>query len=365
MKTDFIRSSVAKLFLCFAPLICHADMKETLRNLAPKDKLPAKYENYKTLSELTAFGNSTIELKFKSDRFYEDRDVGRLPSDLQKNISHYHTAFNNVIVQTYTQLSDHEYQYNSFKLDANGDTIDTYQFVFNTTVKNSSGDETMHEGYFLNKQKGYYVSWALDGDKAQKPFVEVNKDLQWSPEQVNSFFDEVRAKAKLISQTYGHREISLNGNKVDVYNKHYIRNNQWHVLYSIEDTNDEEKIVGRGNASKSVFMRYSTEKEGYIEKDMPNLSLEYFDKQKFFGREVGGSGQSHSFTKYGWSGDAYIHCVLGGDTLAFKQASYLSEEKFATKPEAIFSYYTHPKLKFSLFSDHVRRLYLVKHKTPS
>lgn len=323
------------------------------------EKLPAEFADYKDITNITGFGNYTLE-KFKVP------PSSTVEHSLNK-------ANNTVIIKATTTLNDHTKQYFFYKLDTSGKIVDTYQFTRNLLIAESTGDEQLVDGVFLvNKEKTYYTTWPLNGDRTRKPLVPLNKDLAWSPEKLDEFYADLVKKSTRLDQFAVYEAISPTENKRRVRKVFYLNSTgKWYVLYG---NTLESDYTGKQLPTFNTLFTNFTDTERAFGRYVPpaNISIAYFEKityKKF--ESSGGSNNNAAHMNYLWQGMGYYHVDVGTGTLKFKNQGTLSRtdfkgEDFPPKESLLadFAYYSNPHLSYALFSAN-ETLYLIKHTSPN
>lgn len=138
--------------------------------------LPQEYNDYKTLEEGVSSQHYQIKPFFK---VYHDGTDWQQP--------HFYTTINGDIV---VEMKKENEQYAGYyKLDSNGTITDSISKLART--EENSGKfkdqfpfiEYMYNyanGFLIDEEKQHYNTWAVNGDKENKPLQQLNPDLDWT-----------------------------------------------------------------------------------------------------------------------------------------------------------------------------------------
>ena len=323
------------------------------------EKLPAEYLDYKTIDNISEFENHTIarfQHTIVSDQIRFD-GFGGVPTGVESVIN---TKTNNVIIKVTSKVDDDRLRYSFYKLDIEGNIIDSHEFVRNFLIKENTGDEQMVGATFLvNREMTYYSTWLLDGDKTRKPFIHINQDLAWSDDQVNTFFADMAKKSTRLDEFSIYEKISPQENKKRIRKVYYLNSTgKWYVLYgnSLKNENGSGKRLSGFN---TLFKDFN-ETERFFKRYVPpaNISIPYFEKQKYSKFEAGSNNGSGRYMVYKWEGMAYYQLKVDNDILKFKNMASLSYNDFGGRDKDFppketllskFAYYSNPNLKYTLF----------------
>lgn len=299
-------------------------------NLTNNSKLPNEYENYKEIktNKSIQFGNH--ELKFLCNTY----------PDYKYHIS----SKNNFIV--YTQIG---FDYNYYKLDVNGNLIDTFKYV----GKSEYDKEQIIGENIVNLEKDYYRNWITDGDTLQNSFIKENEKLTWSFNKQLEYFKKIKNETDIYT-------ILLDGTtNINHRSVKYFLNNKWYKLFV------------DGEFPNSDYKSLNEEKIS-INDEAKNIVSVYFQKieiEELTGSVGGGSIQTSS---YYWEGNLFCNLLVGGDTLKFKTPAIVSRSLLTsgdTKADLqkIFEselisrlYYKNDNFNFSLFANDQNALYIIK-----
>jgi hypothetical protein len=334
------------------------------------EKLPAEYIDYKTIDNISEFENHTIARFQHTIRSDQVRFGGfdGVPTGVEHAIN---KTTNNVIIKVTTKIDGDKLKYSFYKLDIEGNIIDSHEFVRNFLIKENTGDEQMVGATFLvNREMTYYSTWPLNGDKTRKPFIHINQDLAWSDEQVNTFYADVAKKSTRLDEFSVYEKINPQENKKRIRKVYYLNSTgKWYVLYG---NSLKEDYSGKGLSGFNTLFKDFTETERFFKRYVPpdNISVPYFEKQTYSKYEAGNHNGSGTYMVYTWEGMAYYQLKVGNDTLKFKNKASLSYDDFGGRDKDFpaketllpkFAYYSNPNLKYSLFSVN-DMIYVIKNK---
>lgn len=319
------------------------------------EDLPPEFAAYKSLDEITAFGQYTVEA-------FSIPAKSRIEHGINKTT-------NNVIIEVATDIDDTTRDYVFYKLDKTGRTIDSHRFSRSILIANDTGEEQLVEGVFLvNTKKSYYTTWPLDGDTTKKPFIAVNQDLAWSAEQVDAYYQDIVKKSARLADVETWEKTPDHKNQKRIRKAYYLnKTGKWYVLYGNSLRGD---YTGKDVNGTNTLFKDFTDVERSFGRYVPpgNITIPYFQRQtysKYCAQNGGGIGCTMRYT---WAGTAYYQVVVGDSVLKFKNKESLSRtdfhgKEFPAKESLLvnFAYYTNPQLSYSLLSAN-ETLYLIKRK---
>lgn len=344
LAVGFFILFILRFFIIFIPYYLSPEWKKRKKRPMGK-KLPEQFGSYLSLEEETlGFGQYTIKLLFES----------KFP------IKTYHTQYNHLILTLTEETSDLKTKYTYLKLDKDANIIDSTEFLRSELIENQLTDESMHEGYILNKREKYFRSWALDGDVTRKPFIVINEDLSMEKEILEKSAKQLINESKYLDTHY------ISGSPlVDrwtrIVQKFCFYNQQWYLIYGKSDA-DLGDIITKGNKNNDVFSHFNKSEQCFYKKEVSQLSLDYFHILEKYKASSSIGGGSQIVTKTYLTGNPYLSLNLEGSTLKFKgkRDTFVSDNRFEQQLRKPYQYHTHPQLNFELFSTSDSNLYLIR-----
>lgn len=328
------------VYLCVLA-IANSDVDIYVSNVLKTGKLPSQYVHYQDIDQsVVTFDTKVMTLLVEGDGI--------------TTLKPYLTQHNNLIVcnNTISQTTDKQKTQREYlKLDTLGAIIGTYKL--------SSEDDFFKEGYFINLEKNYYNTWALDGDTLKHPINIHNGSFNLDAKEQEDFIANIEQNATFLfsKEAYEYQDKYKRFDKTV-----YFENGKWHVFYS--DSITYRAI--RSKEGKDLFRHYSPEEYEWIPNENANIQFQYYQKIKL---------QSTNY----WTGYLYTNVVIGSDTLKIKEALSMDNKwknhqvQIKGKEEGNlyresqydfipYLYYANPKLSYQLFTNHLTRLYIIKNK---
>lgn len=170
---------------------------------------------------------------------------------------------------------------------------------------------------YTSDRDAYYTTWPLNGDTAKHRLVELNADLSWPDEKVESRINEIKKNAKYWFFS------SFGDNGVWYRKAYFYADRKWQLLWQkmpgYTDVPDGES----GNRyRKDVF------RSGEAGFEMPeNVKLLYFypqEKIKYYHIIGGGDG---GFSVYNWRGQGFFETTVAGKNFRFKVPKLVVERE--------------------------------------
>ncbi|WP_027388629.1 hypothetical protein [Chryseobacterium gregarium] len=374
MKNKIITGGML-ILLVLAVAFKFESLKIYFTNAAVNTGLPGKFENYHDLkSEKTIrFGSYEMKRAFHSfepvrhfisshhhlivitTRIPEDRDAKAVQEDQYGGGSRVYQDFI------------------TYKLNKDGDLLDRY--IYKRTSKNYS--EILFGDYMVNPERGYYKTWILDGDPAEKPFILQNKDLKWDQTQQTGVFKKIISEAAYYTIDGDNYASGGDRPKQQII---YFLNNIWYKLFLNGLLPDRENIddqKGETTYLSNLFGKYSDNEWGEAP-DWKNFKPVYFQRVKMDHVTHNIGGGSPSSQEVVWKGNLFCQLYVDRDTLKFKKPMVLGEsgetnQFFESEGEKItglknefekyyypYFYYTDKTLNVKLFTADKNELYLIR-----
>ncbi|WP_131539871.1 hypothetical protein [Pedobacter nototheniae] len=344
-----------------AAFIIYESYFNKLKSLMNKQaELPEEYKAYKYFSANFETEKYETILLFKSENYSAPRPI-RL----------YNSINNQVIAAIDRDEKEFEPGKYYYKLDFLGNKIDS---LYAPRVW-ANRDVGFFGEYFVNvtDEKNYfYTTWPLNGDTTHKIINIINKDLSWSIDKVEDFYNDITADAKFIFYDGDEKTDEKNG-KWQLNKVFYFKDKKWSVLYRKMKTYTylDPKVY----SSINEFYYTSDDPENNDAENQKNYQIKYFDKKEYISYEHSIGGGSPSFSKRGWVGTLYFDFIFNGDQLKLKQDGIIVEtekngenyyyrshgEGESVSPFKL-NIYTNKTFKFALFSKNLYSLYIVKAK---
>jgi hypothetical protein len=324
------------------------DLEVWWNNFSEKKRLPIEYKNYKLFEQIKQFGKHTITLAFESN-------VKNNGGALDKNIEHYLTENNEMIIQTTTQISADSLLYHFYKLDKQAKVIDSTSFLYSYLNKDSTGADVLFKGYIINKALHYYTTWPTDGNKNRIYFIPINKNLAWRNEKINSYYDSIKQNYQYLDELEEWESISPEENKMRT-RKVYLLGKIWYILYGNNLKSGDINSLNRIGNENNVFKAYDTEAMASMPIVHNNFTLNYFHKVKYVKYETINYG---SYDYY-WEGVAYYNLIIGSDTLKFKANQKWYEDKKIDDFKLDYGFYENKNLNYALFTNNSKKLCIIK-----
>ncbi|WCM42678.1 hypothetical protein MG290_03090 [Flavobacterium sp. CBA20B-1] len=244
--------------------------------------LPQEYNDYKTLEEGVSSQYYKIKPFFK---VYHDGTDWQQP--------HFYTTLNGDIVVEMKKKNEQYACY--YKLDSNGivtdsisklaRTADTYgkfkdQFPFIEYMYNYVN------GFLIDEEKHHYNTWAIDGEKENKPLQKLNADLDWTKADITDAITK---------------------------NKDYIISAKSHEVYFY--TNEKLSVLHLGDYHKIDFpdLKEDNNHDYLNDRFYALRNTDYFHKKKRvkFSTNIGGMSQGVSHK--GYLGDWFTSIFMGAE----------------------------------------------------
>ena len=351
MKTKKMLIAVSLMLVVLIVIYNISDF--SVRNLFPKEQLPAQYLSYKIPEQSPASPKYQMSLFFKTNTL----------NNLEYQAPIYDSINHNVILCKYTEPnnstgnSDRLNLTTFYKLNKEGNLIDSLSF----------GNEKPEivNGYMLFAN--YYNSWPSTGSKKPRSYIPLNTNNDFTSQNLKEVF-----------RSYYNTSIAV----------HYDENNQYyatdtvkkqaeHVIFIKDDKCYD--LFGKNlfdytfhppkNESKNFEKLKNKANNDKPEVENPYLYLAYFQKKHFekgsgpkWGSPNGNSTQSH------WNGLGYVNLMIKKENIGI----ILEMTKNIDDPVPAYSqyrynhklyYFKHPELNFAIFAKDDYSVFLVKEKS--
>ena len=220
--------SILILFLVFVAcsISCEQNKKNRKENYIPLE-IPTAYENYKVLDSLTS--NEAYNFKI----FYTDYD---------ERITRVNDSIFCIVIGE--EVSMYPYRFNSkfYRINKLGAVIDSLTFVASNFDKAND--------YIIDFEKGFYLSWLMDGDKTHKPIQLINNE-------------KIHTKAETLHISSGSDFLEYRYNTDSISHKRFqevffLKDKQW---YKIIATDDFHISSGTVNYDYSKSLQFNPLKE--------------------------------------------------------------------------------------------------------
>ncbi|MGJ1385541.1 hypothetical protein ACR782_05030 [Sphingobacterium spiritivorum] len=358
----FSISGILLLFTVYNSGLWNLDI--WLRNLFHSDKLPPSYSAYQDINQPPLkFGSRTITLLYESE----------------ERIDHYLTSNNDLIIKREKKgegNSDRRFTVYEFtKLDPSGNISDTYNYI----QHNYRDQEVLFEGYLINADKAYYKTWPLDADTSQKSISIQNEHLDWHEGRQIELYRRIQGDASVFYTDYDH-SLRKEGQETIYFQKIvYKIGEDWFIFF--ENLNEDKKgypyVRSRGKTINNIFGHLAENGLDWVDNVSTNIESQYFEKVKLtrLTHIIGGNTPASKSDE--WLGYLYTNLTVGKDTLKFKDEFYLDEEwkqtpvtingqLFGTlsRPDndffTTYLYFENKNLHYKLFTNSLRKLYIIK-----
>ncbi|WP_158963496.1 hypothetical protein [Myroides fluvii] len=309
-------------------------------NLFTSNKLPKQYLDYQEINEpLLHFKNKEMSLLMEGD----------VP------LNPYLTPERHLILtKAKFEGADREQRLKKefYKFDTYGNLLALY--------KSSTEDELFFEGYIINLEESYYKTWALDGDTLKRKIEIHNADFNFDSQKQIEFIGNIEKKATFF---FAENYYSLADGTYKIFEKVvFWQDNTWNILF-----NDTKAYRGiQKKVSNELFRSYSTDKYEWVVNENPTIQYQYFQKIKLEENDL-------------WRGFLYTTVRIDQDTLKIKEALSMSDtwknDQVKINNKLVgnlyragqsdflpYLYYAHSSLHYQLFSNDLRKLYLIKNK---
>lgn len=309
-------------------------------NLFTSNKLPKQYLDYQEINEpLLHFKNKEMSLLMEGD----------VP------LNPYLTPERHLILtKAKFEGADREQRLKKefYKFDTYGNLLALY--------KSSTEDELFFEGYIINLEESYYKTWALDGDTLKRKIEIHNADFNFDSQKQIEFIRNIEKKATFF---FAENYYSLADGTYKIFEKVvFWQDNTWNILF-----NDTKAYRGiQKKVSNELFRSYSTDKYEWVVNENPTIQYQYFQKIKLEENDL-------------WRGFLYTTVRIDQDTLKIKEALSMSDtwknDQVKINNKLVgnlyragqsdflpYLYYAHSSLHYQLFSNDLRKLYLIKNK---
>jgi hypothetical protein len=339
------------------------------------EKLPVEYSDYKTIDNIFKFDNFSVE-RFKhitvSDQLRFSNFDG-VPVYTEHDIN---KKTNYVIIKTTTKIDANKLEDHFYKLDTDGNIIDSHHFIRNFLTRENTGEEVMLGATFLvNKELMYHTTWPLDGDKTKIPFTVINQDLAWSDDKVNEFYKDIQSKSVRSDELQFYEKVSPTENKRRIRKVYYLNaTGKWYVLYgnTLSNSMHSDTVEKRIKKEPPTLFKEFSENNRFFKRYVPpvNITVPYFQRLKYSKYLVGNQNGSGQYMVYTWEGMAYYQVKVEDSVLKFKNPAKLSYSDFGGKDKDFpaketllpkFAYYSNPNLKYKMLSVN-DMVYIIKNK---
>lgn len=266
----------------------------------------------------------------------------------------------------------HEYVTTYYKIDADGNIIDSLE-----CASNYPGFLDEFCVFDEPGEKPYYTLWPLNGDTTSHSFIEWNKNLSWSERKLDIAYKDIRQNARYFFFDLEHHPNPEDDARSWVMKKLYFyKDRKWQVLYrkSDEAYEDEEKEI---EDFKNVF--YRTREEGDNEESnqfftSQSYVIRYFEKKEYITYVHRISGNEGERRTVGWLGTLYVDIPLKGGTLHIKEDDMIIEQEEGYNKTALYhllgdgetvsrvslNIYTGVALNYTLYSTSLDTLYIIQ-----
>ena len=359
------------LFLLFPLIIIYSCSDGPKIN---KEPIPERFKDYVSINQNSInFGKHQITLEFKSDE--------RIELLLLEN--------NELLVKTKTgkemsQLS---------VLNTNGEILRNYSHKDNY----ENGTEKLIKGYLVNFDKNYYKTWAFDKDETEKKIVQQNEHLDYPNDKEEEAINDILSTAEFVGLDYDYDYKYIEQKKdpdtdpyddkpkaiyfkPTVYIIKYLKQNKWYQFYTLIDVNKRISTDSLlANEFNSLLEKYDTKDREWQVIPNNNIQYQYFHRieRKKIIHPVGGG--SPAYIANWWLGNLYVKVNVDNDTLKFYDRLYLDEEwpqssikvdgkqigqlnDINEKQIKPFMLYENKNLNYSLFTNDIKKLFLIKRK---
>lgn len=249
-----------------------------------------------------------------------------------------------------------------FKLGNDGTIIDTLYIKENEYWPFFIDDFI----FFSNDDEAYYTTWPKDGDTTKHAIKNLNKDLQWSNEQVIEKIERMKKDSKywFLNNVYGE--------PYRLQQFYFYHDDQWQVIWQVAPENNflssEEEPYKYTN-----YVFRSGEEDPYLSNNITFLHF-HPEEKIIYGHAIGGGNPGYNVTN--WRGKAFFKATIADQDFEFFAPNIAVEkEKFdnfknrfytANDPgysALIFtpSFYISPN-GFAFYSADSRQIYLIKKK---
>jgi hypothetical protein len=317
-------------------------------NFSEKERLPIVYKNYKPLDRIHNFGKHTIQLAF------EIKGINN-GATLDQNVEHYLNNNNELIIQTAKRLSSDSFLFHFYKLDKAAKVIDSVSFLRSYLIKDSTGEEALFNGYLINKELKYYKTWPMDGNRSKVFFTPINKNLTWSDERINHYYDSIKQNYLYLDELDEWEAVNSEENKMRI-RKIFLLDKTWYILYGNNLKSGDINHVMSIGSENNLFKAYHAEDMASLPIEHANFSLDYVHEENYVKEE----GINYGSYNYYWEGVLYFHLVVGNDTLKFKSNQKWLEDEPVDKFKLDYGFYQNNQLNYSLFTNDGKKLYIIK-----
>ncbi len=334
-----------------------------------EDLLPKRFAQYHSIdsSNVIQNGKSQMSLLLESKR----------------NIEFFLTSENDVIISSVT--SERE---NSFiKIAADGNVADTLKLM------SRPEDIVFLKGFIIDKQAQQYYRWSFDGAKTPIKIIPQNSGFNWDVEKQSKQLADIAKQSKAVYVDYNfdspvpEKMVGDGPQTTQGVTSYaiitYIIDGECFQLYTSLDVhkyfsssylqemlwNNLFKRINKKNGSDGEIIR------------TPNVKYQYFQRLKLEKvRFSGGGGNAPGFSKMLYPGYLFTDVVFKENTLRLKEFMYLDEEWHTSAVEIDgknigalsknkeqpveningYMYYTNDKLKYALFTNNDKKLYLIR-----
>lgn len=255
-----------------------------------------------------------------------------------------------------------KFDYRYYKIDSTGTIADSIYVSYSDYWVQFIDDFMV----YTSDKNAYYTTWPLNGDTTKHRLVELNTDLNWPDEKVESRISEIKKGAKYWFFN------SFGDDRVWYRKVYFYADQKWQLLWqkmpSYTSVPDEES----GNRYREDAFR-----SGEVGFEIPkNVRLLYFypeEKMKYYHIIGGGAG---GFSVYNWRGQGFFETNVGGKNFGFKVPKLVVEKEkhngfkpsLYTVSEAGGSAelynpaFYHSPNGFSFYSPNSQQLFMIKTK---